>query len=173
MDPSLPCPHLTLLARLQFLTPADYLQAQRIRARATVHWRRAFQARHILGCIAWRRSAITTSRAGGAHVHLLRLAGDRARVLAQGIDVLFLPTAAITAPPIPKAILQGAGYRDPALGAKIGRFTPIANFLGLTGISVPVGVDSNGLPIGLQVIGRPWNEATVLRCGWRGRTRRD
>ena len=38
-----------------------------------------------------------------------------------------------------------------------------ANLLGLPAISVPVGHDAAGLPIGLQFIGRAWTEATLLR----------
>ncbi|KAL6517568.1 hypothetical protein OROMI_033269 [Orobanche minor] len=43
------------------------------------------------------------------------------------------------------------------------RFVITANLLGFPAISVPVGYDKQGLPIGLQIIGRPWCEATVLR----------
>lgn len=38
-----------------------------------------------------------------------------------------------------------------------------ANMLGLPAISVPCGTDSKGLPIGLQITGKSWNEATLLR----------
>jgi aspartyl-tRNA(Asn)/glutamyl-tRNA(Gln) amidotransferase subunit A len=39
------------------------------------------------------------------------------------------------------------------------------NLAGLPGLSVPAGVSSEGLPLGLQVIGRAFDEATVLRVG--------
>jgi hypothetical protein len=38
-----------------------------------------------------------------------------------------------------------------------------ANFIGLPAISVPVGCDSANLPIGLQMMGHPWQEGTLLR----------
>jgi aspartyl-tRNA(Asn)/glutamyl-tRNA(Gln) amidotransferase subunit A len=38
-----------------------------------------------------------------------------------------------------------------------------ANYFGLPAISVPCGVDSRGLPLGLQIVGRPSDETTVLR----------
>ena len=41
-------------------------------------------------------------------------------------------------------------------------FTVTVNLAGLPGISVPVGLDSQGLPLGLQLIGRPWDEGGLL-----------
>ena len=38
-----------------------------------------------------------------------------------------------------------------------------ANFIGLPAISMPVGYDSKGLPIGLHMLGKPWKEGTLLR----------
>jgi aspartyl-tRNA(Asn)/glutamyl-tRNA(Gln) amidotransferase subunit A len=42
-------------------------------------------------------------------------------------------------------------------------FTVTANLAGLPGISVPAGVDAGGLPLGLQVIGKALDEATVFQ----------
>jgi aspartyl-tRNA(Asn)/glutamyl-tRNA(Gln) amidotransferase subunit A len=44
-------------------------------------------------------------------------------------------------------------------------FTVTVNLAGLPGISVPAGVTANGLPLGLQIIGKAFDEATVLRAG--------
>ena len=41
-------------------------------------------------------------------------------------------------------------------------FTVTVNLAGLPGASVPVGLDSKGLPLGLQLIGRPWEEGDLL-----------
>ena len=41
-------------------------------------------------------------------------------------------------------------------------FTVTVNLAGLPGIAVPVGLDAKGLPLGLQLIGRPWQEADLL-----------
>ena len=42
-------------------------------------------------------------------------------------------------------------------------FTVTANLAGLPGISVPAGLDANRLPLGLQLIGKPFDEETVFR----------
>jgi aspartyl-tRNA(Asn)/glutamyl-tRNA(Gln) amidotransferase subunit A len=42
-------------------------------------------------------------------------------------------------------------------------FTIFANYFGVPAVSVPCGFDDNGLPIGLQFVGKPWDDAVVLR----------
>jgi aspartyl-tRNA(Asn)/glutamyl-tRNA(Gln) amidotransferase subunit A len=44
-------------------------------------------------------------------------------------------------------------------------FTVTANLAGLPGISVPAGLDAQGLPLGLQVIGKSFDEETVFAVG--------
>jgi aspartyl-tRNA(Asn)/glutamyl-tRNA(Gln) amidotransferase subunit A len=44
-------------------------------------------------------------------------------------------------------------------------FTITANLAGIPGISVPFGKTANGLPIGLQLLGRHFDESTLLRVG--------
>jgi aspartyl-tRNA(Asn)/glutamyl-tRNA(Gln) amidotransferase subunit A len=41
-------------------------------------------------------------------------------------------------------------------------FTVTVNLAGLPGVAVPVGLDKQGLPLGLQLIGRPWEEGDLL-----------
>jgi aspartyl-tRNA(Asn)/glutamyl-tRNA(Gln) amidotransferase subunit A len=43
-------------------------------------------------------------------------------------------------------------------------FTVTANLAGVPGISVPAGLSSNGLPLGLQLIGKHYDESTILRA---------
>ena len=45
-------------------------------------------------------------------------------------------------------------------------FTVTVNLAGLPGISVPAGLDSKGLPLGLQLIGRPWEEGDLLNTAF-------
>ena len=44
-------------------------------------------------------------------------------------------------------------------------FTVTVNMAGLPGIAVPAGLDQKGLPLGLQLIGRPFDEETLFRTG--------
>ena len=44
-------------------------------------------------------------------------------------------------------------------------FTVTVNMAGLPGIAVPGGLDRNGLPLGLQLIGRPFDEETLFTLG--------
>ena len=45
-------------------------------------------------------------------------------------------------------------------------FTVTVNLAGLPGISVPAGIDKQGLPLGLQLIGRPWEEGDLLNTAY-------
>ena len=45
-------------------------------------------------------------------------------------------------------------------------YTVTVNLAGLPGLSVPIGLAGNGLPLGLQLIGRPWEEADLLNVGY-------
>jgi aspartyl-tRNA(Asn)/glutamyl-tRNA(Gln) amidotransferase subunit A len=72
-------------------------------------------------------------------------------------DILLTPTTPITAP------LLGGDAVEQARG--LTRFTAPFNLSGLPALSLPCGFTRQGLPIGLQIISRPWAEAEVLRAG--------
>ncbi|XP_047322897.1 fatty acid amide hydrolase-like isoform X2 [Impatiens glandulifera] len=78
------------------------------------------------------------------------------------VDVIVTPTTGMTAPVIPPDALK-FGESDLKVTGNLMRYVISANLLGFPAISVPVGYDKQGLPIGLQFIGRPWAEATILR----------
>ncbi|KAL2342026.1 hypothetical protein Fmac_009966 [Flemingia macrophylla] len=78
------------------------------------------------------------------------------------VDVIVTPTTGMTAPKIPPGALK-SGETDMQTTANLMQFVVPANLLGFPAISVPVGYDKEGLPIGLQIMGRPWAEATILR----------
>ncbi len=82
--------------------------------------------------------------------------------LMERVDVLVLPTS-----PIPSPLIEGeevvlGGQRVDAHGA-VARFTRAFNLVGAPTISVPCGFTGSGLPIGLQVAGRLFDDVTVLR----------
>jgi aspartyl-tRNA(Asn)/glutamyl-tRNA(Gln) amidotransferase subunit A len=81
---------------------------------------------------------------------------DRFARLFDEIDVLISPTAAIAAPTIPES--RGDVARAQMLG-----YTRLFNVLGVPTLSVPCGFTAGGLPIGLQVAGRPFDDETILR----------
>lgn len=80
------------------------------------------------------------------------------------VDVLVLPTTPITAPVIGSRSLQWGDETEPVDGALV-RLTAPFNLTGVPALSVPARPDDNGLPIGVQVVGR-WNdEGRVLAVG--------
>src|SRR5947207_5215037 len=90
------------------------------------------------------------------------IAADRKAIAGRtfkDIDVLLLPTTTSTVPTI-----KEAGTDPQALSAEN---TVFANYYGLPAISVPCGFDKNGLPLGLQIVGKPWDEASVLHLVYR------
>jgi Asp-tRNA(Asn)/Glu-tRNA(Gln) amidotransferase A subunit family amidase len=78
------------------------------------------------------------------------------------VDFIATPTTGITAPKIPPSALK-SGESNYVVSAYLMRFVVAGNLLGFPAITVPVGHDKQGLPIGLQLIGRPWGEASLLR----------
>jgi aspartyl-tRNA(Asn)/glutamyl-tRNA(Gln) amidotransferase subunit A len=80
------------------------------------------------------------------------------------VDLIATPTTPITARPIEQAGASpesGAGLQ---VTFSLIRFTNPLNLLGVPAISVPCGFSGEGLPIGLQLAGRWWNEEAVLRA---------
>ncbi|MBA4792024.1 MAG: amidase, partial [Rhizobiales bacterium] len=59
----------------------------------------------------------------------------------------------------------GAAPNAEAMIQRLTRFTRPVNYLGLPAASIPAGFTKAGLPVGLQLIGRPFAEATVLAIG--------
>jgi aspartyl-tRNA(Asn)/glutamyl-tRNA(Gln) amidotransferase subunit A len=90
---------------------------------------------------------------------------DRTGIAGQAlkdIEVLLLPTTTTAVPAI-----RDAGVNPQALSPQN---TVFANYYGLPAISVPCGFDRNGLPLGLQIMGKPWDEAAVLHLAYRNET---
>ncbi len=75
----------------------------------------------------------------------------------QGVNVMLTP-----ATPSAAFGLGEKGQADPVEMYLNDVFTVTVNMAGLPGISVPAGLDVNGLPLGLQLIGRPFDEETIF-----------
>ncbi len=82
---------------------------------------------------------------------------DFETVFADGVDAILTP-----ATPSAAFGLGEMADADPVQMYLNDVFTVTVNLAGLPGISVPVGLDGQGLPLGLQLIGRPWEEAELL-----------
>ena len=89
---------------------------------------------------------------------------DRAaRRLLEDVDLLAGPSEPVTAPPILQQLVL-AGEQEIGTVAALTQYTRPYNITGFPAISVPCGFSSEGLPIGLQLAGRPFDEETVLRA---------
>ena len=86
---------------------------------------------------------------------------DFDEVFANGIDAILTP-----ATPSAAFGLGEMSEADPLQMYLNDVFTVTVNLAGLPGVSVPAGVDKSGLPLGLQVIGRPWEEGDMLNIAY-------
>jgi aspartyl-tRNA(Asn)/glutamyl-tRNA(Gln) amidotransferase subunit A len=77
----------------------------------------------------------------------------------ESYDFLIIPSTPIAAPTI-------AGNDAVEQAARLTRFTAPFNLAGLPAISVPCGFTKDGLPIGLQIVSRPWADAKVLNAAY-------
>jgi aspartyl-tRNA(Asn)/glutamyl-tRNA(Gln) amidotransferase subunit A len=91
----------------------------------------------------------------------------RAEVLdvLQDVDVLVCPTLPFTATEVgATTVVIEDGVEEDMLSA-IMQFTGLASLTGLPSLAVPCGFDPDGLPVGMQVIGRPFEEDRLFRAG--------
>ncbi|MBF9049367.1 Asp-tRNA(Asn)/Glu-tRNA(Gln) amidotransferase subunit GatA [Roseobacter sp. HKCCD9010] len=81
-------------------------------------------------------------------------------VFADGIDAILTPAT-------PSAAFElGKEHTDPVEMYLNDVFTVTVNLAGLPGIALPTGLDRQGLPLGLQLIGRPWEEGDLLNTAY-------
>ncbi|KAK8965846.1 Fatty acid amide hydrolase [Platanthera guangdongensis] len=80
-------------------------------------------------------------------------------------NVIVTPTTGVSAYPLQSDSFN-TGELDYINAAALIRFSISGNFLGLPAVSVLAGYDTEGMPIGLQFIGRPWSEATLLHIAF-------
>jgi aspartyl-tRNA(Asn)/glutamyl-tRNA(Gln) amidotransferase subunit A len=83
----------------------------------------------------------------------------------QDVDALVTPTTLMTAARIDEPVVR-IGGEEVVVVAHLARFTRPFNLTGMPALSLPCGFNDVGLPIGLQIIGRPFDESTVLRLAY-------
>ena len=86
---------------------------------------------------------------------------DFDQVFAEGVDAILTP-----ATPSAAFGLGEMANADPVQMYLNDVFTVTVNLAGLPGIAVPAGLDRQGLPLGLQLIGRPWEEGDLLNVAY-------
>ncbi|MCL4126751.1 UNVERIFIED_CONTAM: hypothetical protein GTU68_029688 [Idotea baltica] len=88
------------------------------------------------------------------------IANDFKNAFKDQCDLIVCPTAPGT------AFKMGENVNDPIKMYLNDVFTIPASLAGLPAMSIPCGVDSKNLPIGLQIIGKPWDEENVFKLGY-------
>jgi aspartyl-tRNA(Asn)/glutamyl-tRNA(Gln) amidotransferase subunit A len=87
-------------------------------------------------------------------------------LIKRDFDEAFKEVDAILTPTTPSpAFALGEKTGDPLEMYLNDIFTVTVNMAGLPGMSVPAGLSSEGTPLGLQLIGKPFNEETLFRVG--------
>lgn len=107
----------------------------------------AFSGVEYLEALRWRAPALAE--------HLLAI-GD--------VDAIVAPVANSAAPTIAETDI-GAGAGAELAIQKITRFMRLANYLGLPSLALPAGSSNGNLPIGIQLIGRPFNDEILISLG--------
>jgi aspartyl-tRNA(Asn)/glutamyl-tRNA(Gln) amidotransferase subunit A len=92
------------------------------------------------------------------------LLGRRLAAALRDVDLLVTPTLPITATPIGEPAVTIRGVDQPIYLALLRNTEPF-NLTGLPALAVPCGFAQNGLPVGLQIVGRAFDEAGLLRLG--------
>jgi aspartyl-tRNA(Asn)/glutamyl-tRNA(Gln) amidotransferase subunit A len=80
------------------------------------------------------------------------------------VDAVLAPVAPVAAPTIVESDVGNSPNAE-AVIQRLTRFTRPINYLGLPSLSIPSGFNPNGLPIGMQLVGRSFDEATLLTIG--------
>ena len=89
------------------------------------------------------------------------------RLIKKDFDEAYSKVDAILTPSTPSSAFKiGEKINDPISMYLNDIFTVPVNLAGLPGISIPAGVDKNGYPLGLQIIGKPFDEQTILNIAY-------
>ncbi|MGO8910869.1 MAG: amidase [Bradyrhizobium sp.] len=80
------------------------------------------------------------------------------------VDAMIAPVAPVAAPTIAESDVGNSPDAE-AVIQRLTRFTRPINYLGLPSLAIPAGFTRGGLPVGMQLVGRCFDEATLLRIG--------
>ncbi len=80
------------------------------------------------------------------------------------VDAVIAPVSPVPAPTIAESDVGNSPNADSVI-QRLTRFTRPINYLGLPSLSIPSGFTRSGLPVGMQLVGRSFDEATLLRLG--------
>ncbi|PAU79422.1 amidase [Halomonas salipaludis] len=111
------------------------------------------------------RIAAADGMPGWEYVRRRQVIDDLTRAATQRlwqVDAMLTPTVAITPPTLESLEPEGA---YPKANMKALRNTVMANFMGLCALTLPVGRDAANMPVGLQVMAGPWQDARLLAIG--------
>jgi Asp-tRNA(Asn)/Glu-tRNA(Gln) amidotransferase A subunit family amidase len=89
----------------------------------------------------------------------------RMRAAFESVDAVIAPTVPFAAPPLEQRTWEVDG-RTERINLGLVLLNQPCDLSGFPALSVSCGFTAGHLPIGLQVMGRPWDEATVLRVGY-------
>jgi Asp-tRNA(Asn)/Glu-tRNA(Gln) amidotransferase A subunit family amidase len=135
-----------------------------------LEWTAAFAARHATNLRQFGHDvrlvkALADSLRPTDYVHAQRLRRrvcDRFATVLREVDVIATPATGLVAPRLGQDAVA-TGESDFSLLDRMSRFVTAANLTGHPAISIPAGYDATGLPVGLQLIARPWREDLLLR----------
>jgi aspartyl-tRNA(Asn)/glutamyl-tRNA(Gln) amidotransferase subunit A len=146
----------TVLSRLILLPEATAVHHQRLKTR------RADIGPDVLALLDQGQFVLATDYLD-AQRRRRQLVQNLARLFDQ-VDVIVTPATPNTAPKIGETTVEIGGRQEDARLAAT-RFVRALNLAGVPALSVPCGLDSKGLPIGLQIFGRAFDETSVLLVG--------
>lgn len=104
---------------------------------------------------------------GADHVSAMRYQGRALREFGEQVLSLADIVVTVSAARSPETVMAVREAEEAGVAVSLEglRLTRPFNFLGLPAISIPMGFASDGLPMGLQLVARPWAEERLLACG--------